>query len=573
MTKRISVILCVLVLLLTGCSRPGDAIPGTSDPADVPIQSESAPRPESSLPTAQPAETEEPTVWVPESSEAQSVTAGGYKVHIDTSQYSPYQPPVSVFIRPEGVDLSEFHPENAHGTVYPYATDVLYSSYEGGYSGEAGYHFGFFDATGTLVTDGIYLSCDPFEVWDYETNSTTGYPFWRVSRTGEIKVVHYESEDFSYDYPEGNVVYGIVAMDGSFCVPCEYVTIVENDGKLICRKNFDAVNYVVYDLSGNPELSNVEGFFDPNSDWQTLNYGDGLYVACSGFNDKNPECYYVDASGQRLLGPYVYANPFQDGLACVSADGERYGLVDKTGAWVIPPRYNSISSFTDGKAIARNDTGTEVIDRAGNVILEKKSGLMGYFSREAYGFCYSEGSYSEIYDKDCNLLMSGYGDWSWMDETVFYRTQGTGIVVHSLDESIPDLYVPNQNYLTKGYAYFDGSLHEGYVNDNYSDRTVTYVAPDLSEWRLIERDAADYYMMYLDSFTPRDLITREEYCCVKEGGKWLIFNSALEQVGVSDVPYPNIIGGMVRSLIGLSCTYETMDGQLVFSFPYLGGGD
>lgn len=577
MTKRIAVILCVLALLLAGCSKPGEAIPETSDQSCVPSGPEPAQNTEIHRPTDEAAETgaptePDPTALVPEESVAQSVTRGGYKVHIDTSHYTPYQPPESKFIRPEGVDLSEFNPENANGPVYPYATDVLYSNNEGGYGSASGYHFGFFDATGTLVTDGIYTNCAPFESWDYETEVRTTLPLWLVSRAGEIRLFHYEDENYSYDIPEGTILQGIVAMDGSFCIPCEYLDVVAEEDRLICVRDYETKDYVVYDLNGNLLLT-TDGLFDPSSEWKNFHYGEGLYVISNGYSLKKPEAYYVTESGQRVLGPYQSAKPFRDGIACVSVDGEKYGFIDKTGAWVIPPIYDSIDNFVAGTTIAREESRSLVIDREGNVLLEKTAGTMGYFSRSKYGFTYSEGEYSEIYDSDCNLLMSGYGDWFWLDETVFYRNQGNGSVLHSLDEAIPDLFVPNARYLNKGHVYFEGSLHEGYVYEDSSEQVVMYVPLDLSGWQQIEKDRDDWYFGYINMYDTRDQITGEDFCFAREDGKWLIFNSSLEQVCTSDAGFPNVIDGMIRNLDGLSCTYMTMDGQLLFSFPYLGGGD
>ncbi|MBQ1755306.1 MAG: hypothetical protein IIZ96_01100, partial [Oscillospiraceae bacterium] len=110
MRTRLLPILCVLALLLSACTADGKPSAAT---ASVPV---SGPTDETAAPTAPPTE--------PAPDPSGSVTPGGWQVYTDPSAYRPAEG--ALYTRPTGVDLREFHPENANGRVYPYYTDTLY---------------------------------------------------------------------------------------------------------------------------------------------------------------------------------------------------------------------------------------------------------------------------------------------------------------------------------------------------------------------------------------------------------------------------------------------------------------
>ena len=142
MRTRLLPILCVLALLLSACTVDGKPSAAT---ASVPV---SGPTDETAAPTAPPTESA--------SDGSGSVTPGGWQVYTDPSAYRPAEG--ALYTRPAGVDLREFHPENANGRVYPYYTDTLYEDTGDGQSWACGHHAGFVDETGTIVTDGVYSS-------------------------------------------------------------------------------------------------------------------------------------------------------------------------------------------------------------------------------------------------------------------------------------------------------------------------------------------------------------------------------------------------------------------------------
>ena len=78
---------------------------------------------------------------------------------------------------------------------------------------------------------------------------------------------------------------------------------------------------------------------------------------------------YIDEQGGFQIPPhYTRVEAFQDnGLAVVTMDGQS-GLIDTRGQFIVKPIYDSISPFSEGRAVALDQQGFKVIDETGQVI-------------------------------------------------------------------------------------------------------------------------------------------------------------------------------------------------------------
>lgn len=112
-------------------------------------------------------------------------------------------------------------------------------------------------------------------------------------------------------------------------------------------------------------------------------------------HEVHPQSYYafVDKSGRVSirLQPTQEAKSFSEGLAEVSRDG-RWGYIDASGAWVIPPRFAETQEFSEGLAPAcRDDCQGEnswgYINRAGNWVIPPRFGLASPFSDGVAAIC------------------------------------------------------------------------------------------------------------------------------------------------------------------------------------------
>jgi hypothetical protein len=90
---------------------------------------------------------------------------------------------------------------------------------------------------------------------------------------------------------------------------------------------------------------------------------------------------YIDNNGSLVLSAdYDYANNFQDnGLAIVERH-DNTGAINTMGRYVVKPVYDSISPFTEGRAIAIDKAGFKVIDETGSVLTRKAYEYISRFS-------------------------------------------------------------------------------------------------------------------------------------------------------------------------------------------------
>ncbi len=150
--------------------------------------------------------------------------------------------------------------------------------------------------------------------------------------------------------------------------------------------------------------------------------------------------YHIDRSGKRVAdevvrrlepaprvfppkGHYDYANDFHGGLAAarskVTGSGSnagkvKWGYIDRTGKFVIPPRYDVANGFSEGLAVVHNSGKVGFIDATGKVVIPLKY-------RSAWGF--SEGlaavrlSVEEARAAGLPGAESGWTPWAYIDHS------------------------------------------------------------------------------------------------------------------------------------------------------------
>lgn len=80
---------------------------------------------------------------------------------------------------------------------------------------------------------------------------------------------------------------------------------------------------------------------------------------------------FIDRAGRFVFGDarFVSAEPFSEGLAAVSLDGQRYGYIDLLGTLVIEPQFAHAESFSEGVAPVLFGDQYGFIDRTGNFVI------------------------------------------------------------------------------------------------------------------------------------------------------------------------------------------------------------
>lgn len=78
---------------------------------------------------------------------------------------------------------------------------------------------------------------------------------------------------------------------------------------------------------------------------------------------------WIDADGVVLhLGDYLDARAFVDGRGPVRVKGRGWGALDASFAMAVPPRWRSLSAYSEGRAVAEGDDGFYLIDSQGEVV-------------------------------------------------------------------------------------------------------------------------------------------------------------------------------------------------------------
>jgi|GEM_PF-3213308 len=91
---------------------------------------------------------------------------------------------------------------------------------------------------------------------------------------------------------------------------------------------------------------------------------------------------YLDDKRKEVVPPkYKVAYDFSDGLARVSLDGKKYGVINRSGTVVIPLEYESLSyGFKDGYAPAKKDGKWGLLSNKGKTVVDHKYDHFDYVS-------------------------------------------------------------------------------------------------------------------------------------------------------------------------------------------------
>lgn len=571
MKKRLFVCFCILALL-TGCARI-PAVDPSAEPA-LPIAGAAVP----STPAAAP-ESTEPAATEPGEpgySAGGTPTAGGVLVWTDPSAYRPYSGSEAKYTRLREGPLDQFEPSDDYGAVYPYAAARAFENLEYGGARSIGYRYGFVDRSGRILTDGIYSDAYPMSGYSEGYRNTVGrQPFWIVRQMKGYTVETREYEDFTDSWVNADFRCGVVSMDGSFATDCEYFRIVVFEKGFACVE--EALGpFTVYDETGKRLFDSEKILGDLEPVYYGLEYGDGLYLVQltlrtgKEYRYEERHCFY-NADGEQVLGPYKDAGPFREGLACVSVDGERYGYIDKTGAWVIEPDYSENNCFQGGLAAQQTLDGRGVLlDARGDRVLDLPEG----WSIRSDGFGYTAyedeaGDYlPHYYDRSGKALdVGGTARTDRLDEDSFWE----------YDEALErarvwrlttgeEITVDCPSWFETGIAERDGELYFGYIGHCYREGMESFfLRRDLSEAWSLEKPGQAVSNSHSSTVDP---CTGETWYLCRTAAGWAGLTESGKRMTLPlHSEAPEIWGDMVCAVTDRASCMATLEGEIVFLCP------
>lgn len=164
-----------------------------------------------------------------------------------------------------------------------------------------------------------------------------------------------------------------------------YAKIYENGKYGLLDKNFKYSIYTIYDVMGTMSA-------------------DGLIVGqAAGSNLLG----FYDAKGNNKISPlYKSTQGFLDGHAAVTMDGNKWGLIDKTGTFTVQPIYDYMCTLGAGRWGAYSDAsnGYSLIDAKGTIKGFFKNIYSSYDNEPIFTVRNDQGKYGVI-DKDGKQLI------------------------------------------------------------------------------------------------------------------------------------------------------------------------
>lgn len=148
-----------------------------------------------------------------------------------------------------------------------------------------------------------------------------------------------------------------------------YYSLINKKGDLIANEKFHRLNdfqkgiavcSVEKEMSSN-ELSALE------AELANSNYKSSIKRMIS--QEAKYKYGAIDRSGKWVIRPkYQYIDMFLDGFARAKID-DKFGMIDKSGKWIIEPKYKFLDKFSEGLAAAQTDNGYGYIDKKGKMVI------------------------------------------------------------------------------------------------------------------------------------------------------------------------------------------------------------
>lgn len=162
---------------------------------------------------------------------------------------------------------------------------------------------------------------------------------------------------------------------------------------------------------------------------------------------------FVNTKGKTVI-PFKYASAesFSEGLAVVSKaeyDGEyilpgNYGFIDKTGKVVVPFNYDYANSFSEGLATVRKNDKWGAINKQGKVVVPLKfEGVLGDFSNGLASVVRNDNTHGFINTKGQLVIPYKYISYSYGSLPQFHNgkahvtdAQGNSYCINTKDKKV-----------------------------------------------------------------------------------------------------------------------------------------
>ena len=179
------------------------------------------------------------------------------------------------------------------------------------------------------------------------------------------------------------------------------------------------------------------------------------------FYDNDGKIGYKDEKGNIIIKPQFLAGDlnFRNGTAAVRIKGNKWGIINEKGNWVILPKYDLVLNFSEGLAGAIQDNKLGFIDSKGNWVIQPQ--FLG-------ALCYTYGKYDTFNWK--NHICSERSEFHEGLAPVYYdKIYKVYFDSNSYTAVMPENYPVEQHLLDKA-VFGEIKDNKFYIKSNITDK-------------------------------------------------------------------------------------------------------
>lgn len=268
-----------------------------------------------------------------------------------------------------------------------------------------------------------------------------------------------------------------------------------------------------------PQFESVSGFSDGMSSYSTRASDAPLFTG-GGNTGKPLELSlgdnldgYISSEGKILPPIYTSAYDFSNGVSAVAQEKDKFGVIDKSGKWIVQPEYYFINRFNSGLApFLKNKKGKYgYMNLKGEIVIEPKYDSAGEFYEERALVCEI---LKDFDDSTCGFI-TPKGDY--ITDEIFSQyhslwfSEGLAMVCSGKNESLQCGYIDkdgtqvlelsdwittneygdwtsmlgsfSQGLALVGGRWFDGNIQKwGFFNKNFEYQIAEIVTKPLTKF-------------------------------------------------------------------------------------------
>lgn len=264
--------------------------------------------------------------------------------------------------------------------IKPQYDDSYYPFSEGLAAVQIGGKWGFIDKSNRIVIPAKFTGAESFKdgiAAVCEGSSFAGEDRWiYIDKVG--RYIFESKEDLSYRGFDDRLMsvkkgekWGYLDTKGTWAIHPKYAD----------TNTFSA------GLAGVVEVDGTAGFINTKGEWvirlekahpNYMGFSEGL---AGVFDETEGKYGFIDSSGKFVIPPrFREVREFAEGRAavCVMENDEtgwplrKWGVIDREGEFVVPPRFETVWSFEEGMAKAVDENGNGFVDRSGKLVIPCK---------------------------------------------------------------------------------------------------------------------------------------------------------------------------------------------------------